>query len=721
MADLCLLPNKVEQFKKDLKEGKISLPDLLAPTMTSEARTAIFAKYANPEDAKVINTLFESKLVLKNRIIGIQNLFSKLGEFGKNSPEKQAELASTLSEYKAAQQKQIFSPTEQETFLNDFADKKAKSHVTLEQAKMIDKLSNDIKIAQDTTKAKLSGVSDEYLKAVNTFNNYVANLQPLGSLNAIGRNLVIIGRNHLLINPATPIKTTFNQITNTIVEGMGRKLAFASIRGANPKLARQANGEAWKTFRTTGNNTAAMENINDNRLLGTGKGVYKAERFRVPTGTTKGMGLIERPIRAYAKLTNKIAINIEHNISFTKFYQKTFFDMANIVSGDLAKHEGLKGIERKARAAEIFKDAVKIEPQTKEGKMIRGLSQKQAARVTSTNDTWASELALAGKNALNKITPGFPLGDLLVPIAKIPANIVANGILNAGVGIPVAVKDIFQGRQKMQSENMNTKYEGAAQFGNGIQRLMATAATLAIAAWLTSQLTKKDFKSDQYGAHFVKIGNTWINTEYFSIISPALGGMMLVKEKGNIAEYPAGVMQSTLALPVSGVEALSTIFKTGTKGIITFAGSFVTSRGIPAFISKLTGARPLEQLLFGAHGVKSETEVKQDTANVAAKAKATRDNTLADWSTSTSAHLTQFHAKVGDAKFQAANDKFNLQYASWLKTTQAKQSYKNLSQTEQKALQTSSKASIEAKILKSYGFKYKAAKPNSALKTLKPK
>ena len=92
-----------------------------------------------------------------------------------------------------------------------------------------------------------------------------------------------------------------------------------------------------------------------------------------------------------------------------------------------------------------------------------------------------------------------------------------------------------------------------------------------------------------------------------------------------------------------------------------------------------------------------------------------------DWSSSTSKTLTQFNAKVGDAKFKAANDKYNLQYNSWLKTTQAKQSYKNLSPAEQKALQTSSKASIEAKILKSYGFKYKAAKPNSALKTLKPK
>jgi|ERR1035437_1322143 hypothetical protein len=604
--EVCLLPDKVEQLKKDLKDRTLNIADLLKPTMTSEARTAIFAKYAHPEDAKVINTLFESKLILKNRILGIQNLIEKLGKFGKNSPEAQAERARVVSEYKAAQQKRIFNPLEQQSYLNDLVDKQIKSHVTLEQARVLDKLSNAIKTAQDTTTAKLSGVSDEYLKAHNNFNNYKASLKPLSSASSIGRNLSVIFRNHLLMNPATPIKTTFNQVTNSLMEGVARKFGLGSLRSPIASLAKQANNEAWKTFRETGNNTAAMENINDTHVLG------KGENFRVPTGSTKGTGLIEKGIRVYARITNKIAIDWEHNISFTKFYQKTFFDAASTISGNMAKGD-------KAQATEIFKDAIKIEPQTKEGRMVRTFAQAQAARVTSTNDTWASTLAVAGKNALNKISPGMPLGDLLVPIAKIPANIVANGILNSGVAVPWAVKDIIKGRAKMQSDNLNTKYEGIHQFSNGIIRLMATVGTLAGAAALTSQLKKEDFRSDQYGAHFVKIGDIWINTEYFSILGPAIGGMMEARKEGSLSGYFKGVGQSLLALPVSGVEAITSVIKTG---IIKSAGSFVLSRGVPAFVRNIS-PRP-QNLLFGAHGVETTQQVAEDKSASATKASAAR-------------------------------------------------------------------------------------------------
>ena len=116
---------KIETFKQALRDKTLNLTDLLDPKMTSEARTKIFSDYtANEADAKTMNTLFEEKLVLKNRMLGIANLFQKVGEFGKGSTEALAEKAKVLSDYKAAQQERIFSPKENETFLNDLADKK---------------------------------------------------------------------------------------------------------------------------------------------------------------------------------------------------------------------------------------------------------------------------------------------------------------------------------------------------------------------------------------------------------------------------------------------------------------------------------------------------------------------------------------------------------------------------------------------------------------------
>lgn len=613
MADLCLLPSKVDQFKKDLLENKIDIRELLNPTMTSEARTAIFAKYARPEDAKTINTLFESKLILKNRILGIENFFSKLGGFGKNSPERLAQLAEAKSEYKAAQQKRIFSPTEHESFLNDLADKQAKSHVTLEQARVIDKLSNDIKVAQNSTTAKLSGVSDEYLKARNAFNNYVASLKPLSPAASIGKNLVIIARNNLLLNPSTPIKASAGQISNSIIDNITRRLAFASLKGQNSSLARLASKEAWKTFRETGNNTAAMESMDDIHVLG------KGENFRTPTGNIRGTGGVERTVRTVAKISNKIAIDWEHNFTFTKVYQKAFFDMGNIISSDMAKHEGLTGKELKNRSAEIFKDAARIESQTKEGALARMIAQKQAARITSTNDTWASRLALVGKSSLNKVIPNFPLGDLLVPIAKVPANIIANGIENAGAGLPKSVIDIFQGRRKIQSSDLNTRYEGMAQFHHGLQVLMRIAGTLTVAAWLASQFKKEDFRDDKYGSHFVKIGNIWINMEYVSAISPALAGMMTAKSNKSPWGYAEGAGQSLKNLP--GVSELSNAIQ---LGLPKYISGFFSGRGEPAFIPNLLNNRPIDRLFFGAHGVETTQEVQQDSQAAAAKAADTK-------------------------------------------------------------------------------------------------
>ena len=118
----CLLPDKVQEFKEALKNKDIKIGDLL--NMSTEERTKLLEKYAG-DNAKAVNTLFEEKMVLKNRIQGIKNWATKVGEVGKYSSLGKEELAKALSEYKAKQTERIFSPKEHEAFLNDLADKKS--------------------------------------------------------------------------------------------------------------------------------------------------------------------------------------------------------------------------------------------------------------------------------------------------------------------------------------------------------------------------------------------------------------------------------------------------------------------------------------------------------------------------------------------------------------------------------------------------------------------
>lgn len=616
MANYCLLPNQIDNFKQALKDKDLDIKDLF--NMDSAKRTEVFKQYAG-DNAKAVNTLFEEKLVLKNRILGIQNLFSKLGEFGKNSAENVAMRDKAISEYKAAQQERIFSPQEHQAFLNDLADKRIGTHISQEQAAKVFELSKKVADTKQTT--QMSGMSPEYLNARKELNNFVKSVDAPTATKSIIKNAAIIGRNNLLMNPATPLKSFESQFLNSATEAITRRLSTMSGR-VNPDLVSQANTEAWNTFKKTGVNTASMESINDTHMLGRG------EDFNTPTQpTNRGMNILEKAVSKVAQISNKVVIDWAHNQTFTKFYQKTFFDTANINAARVAKIEGLG----QSRAAEIFKDAARVEPQTEQGALVRHMAQEQAARITSSNNTRLSDFSLYTKKALNQITPG--LGDFVLPIAKIPATLVANGLDNAGLGVPFGAKDMVKGWRKMQLDDMQSKLEGAAQFANGTQRLIRIGGTLGTAALLTSQLKKDDFRTDNYGNTFVKIGNTWINTEYFSVLSPAISGMMQVKtskEHGlvnDVGQYVVGGGKSLLRLPgLSEAKDLAVAVTNSDikKGTEKYVKDFFGSRSVPAFTANLFKGRPINRLFFGASGVESQQQVDQDNKAKADKAAVTR-------------------------------------------------------------------------------------------------
>lgn len=131
---ICLLPDKIEDFKKALITRKINIADLL--NMETDARINVLKEYAG-ENAVEVNKLFEQKLILKNRELGIKNALKKITETGKYSPAEKARLEAIKSEWKAAQQERIFSPKENEAFLNSLADKITGTEITREESKTL--------------------------------------------------------------------------------------------------------------------------------------------------------------------------------------------------------------------------------------------------------------------------------------------------------------------------------------------------------------------------------------------------------------------------------------------------------------------------------------------------------------------------------------------------------------------------------------------------------
>ena len=622
MANFCLMPDKVNEFKKALKDKEISLVDLM--NLDHADLVNKLKPYAGGASEQVA-TVIEEKLILKNKVLGLKNAIAKLTESGKYSPAQKAALQNAASEFKAAQMERIFNPKEGQSYLGGLADKIVGTHIDETTAQKVFELSKAADAAKVLT-PKLSGVSDEYLQANAALNNFVAAQKPLSITSSIVKNFGIWGRNMLLANPSTPIKSFENQVVNSAFEGLARRAAAVAVTGkVDGTVVKQANAEAWDTFRKTNLSTPGMESMTDGHMLG------KGEDFKLPTGQPTGVGKIggkiESVVRNAAKISNKVVINWMHNFTFTKFYQKTFFDAANFTATKMAKGDT-------AKATEIFKDAARIEPQTKEGLATRMDAQRQAARVTSTNNTIGSDYALWAKNTLNKVgnqwMGGFPLGNYIIPIAKIPATLIVNKIYNAGVGTPFALGDLYKGYEKMGSEDPDTRFEGTAQVKKGYQGLARIVGAVALGTLLGFSVKKDDYRKDAYGNTFIRINGTWINMEYLSFLSPIFTATVSARFegdgtlKGNASAYALGAISALKALPgfTEPNEAL-TALTTG-KGW-KYISDFFTSRSIPSFLSKIT--KPT-QLLFGAQGVQTDQAYKAGVATkkaaTAAKAKATR-------------------------------------------------------------------------------------------------
>jgi hypothetical protein len=181
---LCIPREQIQRFKKALAGRDIKIEDLVR--MSTEERTEVFRQFAG-DQAKTVNTLFEEKLVLKNRIQGIKNWISKVGEVGRYDPAKKAKLDRLLSEYKAKQQERMFSPSEHEAFLRDLVEEKFGTRITREEAKAV----FDLTAKKEGLKSKFNEKTGEwtsekdrlsYGAADVVMRNYVSDLKD-GKLN----------------------------------------------------------------------------------------------------------------------------------------------------------------------------------------------------------------------------------------------------------------------------------------------------------------------------------------------------------------------------------------------------------------------------------------------------------------------------------------------------------------------------------------------------------
>lgn len=165
MSKYCLIKPLAKLFKEKLKSGEIN-PETLSE-MTSKERHEFFAEFLGETNAKNINSLFESKLLLKNQKQGMVT-WAKTATGIK--PELKQDLIARIGKMD-----KVLNPKQEEDFLQDLASTRLGTDVSFEEAQKITELSNKIKELENFTTDK---ERIEYGKARLELGEYVNSISP---------------------------------------------------------------------------------------------------------------------------------------------------------------------------------------------------------------------------------------------------------------------------------------------------------------------------------------------------------------------------------------------------------------------------------------------------------------------------------------------------------------------------------------------------------------
>lgn len=134
MASFCLPREYVDAFKIAIRDGDIT-PELLmyesdgSTPRTTQSRIELLVPFTGKGNAKEVNQLIESKLILKNWKKGLQTAIRDITGM---KPEKKNDLVTRIERMES-----ILTPTEEGAFLEGLASKKLETEVTKEEMTQI--------------------------------------------------------------------------------------------------------------------------------------------------------------------------------------------------------------------------------------------------------------------------------------------------------------------------------------------------------------------------------------------------------------------------------------------------------------------------------------------------------------------------------------------------------------------------------------------------------
>ena len=695
----CLTKDQEAKFRKALLDKKID-PFKLAD-MTSEERRGLFEKYVDPENAIRINSLYESKLLLKNQVTGFKTWAKRaLGM----KPEQKRDL---LSKIERLDEIGALDPKELQSFKEDLIRTRLGLNVTFEEAKTINKLSEERVEARDKWQAKLNKnlswgddphatrkewIDDsdriEYGLKARALEKYVEEIK----LEARKENISL---------RENPVKALISSV-------------------------KKAPGFFNDTFKSLGSSI-------DNSFFGRQgiKNLYGSmDQKRIWT-------------RSFVKSFKDISAELQNKkidgFEPIDFIRADIFSRPNAVNGKYKAGRYQLGV----LGEEVFPTSVpeKIPVFGRLFKASETAFNGGALRMRADlADLLISKMEEKGINALNPDEargPGHLVGSLTgrgslgraTPMAK---------ELNFVMWSARFLKSNFDTLTAHQLDPQATQFTKQEARKNLVSIAAHVGGIMLLARLLDPDSVEEDPRSTNFGR--IKVFGKWVDiTGGMRTIAIMAGRLMPTKHNG---EWGVWRKSST------GTWTNLTAGKFGTDDAVdVFMDALLLNRLAPVasiirdfYRGEMFGGEPFDikkaitnsgtpfslQTLADLKEEKFETILGLMSAEFFGLGVSTYKY-KSDWNRRTSKEMKTFKEQVGQEKFDQANDAYNRAYNAWLLEVKEDPKYKKLSDDGVSKLKSDARMEIKKKILKEYGYrKKKAAKTKKekeeegAIKKLKP-
>lgn len=648
MPAVCLPKAAVDKFRSGFQDGSLD-PEKLA-SMSSDERHALFNKLIGEDGAKLVNSNFESKLLLKNQQKGMVTWAKSLMGL---KPEVKRDLITKISRLD-----KVLDPEDKQAFLKDLASTKLGVNVTQDEAKTIADLSKKVETARVAMKD--GGDRLTFGRAQVELSNYVSNLKLEANKmsladakrhpgEALKLGIETIASNAKAINASFDNSGLFRPGLKTMFThpSIWAKNAVASIKGAIKAYGSNAVIDELHA------DILSRPNYLNGRMTKAGLDISRIEEA-FPTTAPEKIPFLGKLYRS-------------SEAAFTILQQRNRADVFDRLI-EVAENKGInlnnvKELKSRGMLANSLTGRGSLGSFEKVGGHINVLMFSPKMLKSNIDTLTAHSFRLPGEAKLTASAKKEAVKNTLEIVTGVASILGAANALKPG-SVELDPRSSDFGKIKIG----HTRFDVSGGMAS-IVTLAARELTQSSKSTTTGQVNK--LNSGKVGA---QTGTDVFNNFFENKLSPMAS---VVKDLLNHKDYNGN--------PVTiGGEAKNLFTPLGVK-------NYQELKSDPK------SANNLVAMMADALGIATNTY----GANFGGKSP---------WESSDSKELTQFKQKVGADKFKQASDQYNTQLNKFMDSITQDKDYQRKSADEQKKAITFGKDEIQLNIFKKNNFKYKQDK-----------